>query len=240
MTPQSYQLVIRSGPTSGISYDLTKSEITIGRESTNDIVINDAEVSRKHARMLLQPGGYMIEDLGSTNGTFVNGQRLMGPRSLQVGDVILFGENVSISYETSRFDPDSTIIASPSAGGRAQDFPAMPPSIPSEVESSPRYTEFPRQAYEPDPQPAYADDIPSGPAVYEETPAEQRRRSNQNWILAGCGCLILLCLGCVGVVFVLDQLNLLCDPIFRPLTNLVLSIVNPILGWDYYCPPVFQ
>jgi pSer/pThr/pTyr-binding forkhead associated (FHA) protein len=77
MASQSYQLVVNSGPNIGKVYPLTQSEIVIGRDPTNDIVINDAEVSRKHARLMLQAGSYVLEDLGSTNGTYVGGQKLL-------------------------------------------------------------------------------------------------------------------------------------------------------------------
>ena len=47
----SFQIVIRSGPTPGKTYPLVKSEIFIGRDLSNDIVINDPEISRRHARL---------------------------------------------------------------------------------------------------------------------------------------------------------------------------------------------
>lgn len=77
MAPQTIQLVMRTGPTPGKAFPLSKSEIVIGRDATCDIVINDAEISRRHAKMTMQETGYVLEDLGSTNGTFVDGQRLM-------------------------------------------------------------------------------------------------------------------------------------------------------------------
>ena len=93
----SYQLVMRSGPTPGKIFELTGNELIIGREVGNHIVINDSEVSRKHTRLVAQQGGYVIEDLGSTNGTFVNGQRLMGPHMLRHGELISIGDNESLS-----------------------------------------------------------------------------------------------------------------------------------------------
>jgi pSer/pThr/pTyr-binding forkhead associated (FHA) protein len=94
-----FQLVMRSGPNPGKTFELSEGEATIGRDITNAIVINDAEVSRRHARLSPQAGGYVLEDLGSTNGTFVNGQRLMGPHLLRPGELVLLGENVSLAYE---------------------------------------------------------------------------------------------------------------------------------------------
>jgi predicted component of type VI protein secretion system len=238
MEPQSYQLIFRSGPTPGQTYDLQKSEISIGRESTNDIVINDAEVSRKHARLLLQPGGYMLEDLGSTNGTFVNGQRLMGPLTLQPEDKIVFGDSVSALYQRAVFDPDSTVIDAGQPPSPVSDYPAQEPSRPGQEAGEPR--QAPPPVYEEDRRARYQEPLPAGPVVYEEdAPPPRRRSAGQNWLLAGCGCLVLLCIACGGFVFLLDQMNMLCDPLLRTFTNLILSIVNPLLGMDYYCPPVF-
>jgi pSer/pThr/pTyr-binding forkhead associated (FHA) protein len=58
-------------------------------------------------------GTYMLEDLGSTNGSYVNGQRLMGPHTLRNGELIMFGENVGLVFEASSFDMDATIAAGP-------------------------------------------------------------------------------------------------------------------------------
>ena len=78
-----FQLIMRSGPTPGAAFTLEGDQIDIGRDSTNEIVINDAEISRRHARLTFQGGKYVLEDLGSTNGTFVNGQRLAGTARLE-------------------------------------------------------------------------------------------------------------------------------------------------------------
>src|SRR5574339_909659 len=113
MTAQ-YQLIMRSGPTPGAAFTLEGDQITVGRDSTNEIVINDAEVSRRHARLTFQGGKYVLEDLGSTNGTFVNGQRLAGPRVLKAGEVVSFGEQIIMVFEAMHFDPGAT-VASPRA-----------------------------------------------------------------------------------------------------------------------------
>ena len=78
----SYRLTVRQGPVPGKVFELAKDVMTIGRDVNNDLVINNSEVSRNHARLTSQSGGYLIEDLASTNGTFVNGQRLIGPKLL--------------------------------------------------------------------------------------------------------------------------------------------------------------
>ena len=119
MAPQTFQLVMRTGPTPGKTFALTVPELTIGREVSNNIVINDVEVSRKHARLVMQAGGYVLEDLGSTNGTFVNGQRLMGPHILRSGELIMLGENVGLVYEVQQ-DINATVISTAGAAAPEQ------------------------------------------------------------------------------------------------------------------------
>ncbi len=102
MAVSSYQFVMNAGPTPGKEFPLEKDELFIGRDLTNDIVINDAEISRRHARLVSQAGGYVLEDLGSTNGTFVNGQRLASPYILRPGETVTLGEHVTLTYEQVR------------------------------------------------------------------------------------------------------------------------------------------
>ena len=126
----SSRLIVRRGPQPNQTYDLNKDIITLGRDITNDIVINDPEVSRHHMRMTRGAGGHTIEDLGSTNGTFVNGQRLTGPRPLRPGDMIGLGETVTLAYEAGGAPaapgmeaPGSTV---PNIPQRAQPAPGQP------------------------------------------------------------------------------------------------------------------
>ena len=61
-------------------------------------------------RMMFQGGKYVIEDLGSTNGTFVNGQRLVSPAVLKAGDVVSLGEQIVLMYEGLSADAGATMI----------------------------------------------------------------------------------------------------------------------------------
>ena len=101
-----FQFVMRSGPTPGRTFPLEGDQLTIGRESSNGIAINDAEISRKHSRLTFQGGKYVLEDLGSTNGTFVNGQRLAGPVVLKPGDVVSLGEHIVLCTMPSTWIPE--------------------------------------------------------------------------------------------------------------------------------------
>lgn len=219
MASQSYQLIMRTGPTPGKVFELGKNEMYIGRDVSNDIVVNDSEVSRKHARLVVQAGGLVVEDLGSTNGTFVNGQRLMGPHVLRPGEVIMLGENISLAFETG-YDIDATVASAPAQ-------PAYPPP--------------PRQTYVPPAQPArgqvsppppvYSGQIPQGPPeppyeVEQETPGTNRR----TLIIAGCGCLLVAVCVIVAGLFAVDSLNMWCDVPFK-----WISFLYPLIG-GAVCP----
>ena len=120
-----FQFVMRSGPTPGVTFPLEGDQLTIGRDSTNGVAINDAEVSRKHARLMFQGGKYVLEDLGSTNGTFVNGQRLAGPIVLKSGDVISLGEQIVLMYDAIAADAGATVAVPRRAVQQAAPPPPM-------------------------------------------------------------------------------------------------------------------
>ncbi len=107
-----FQFVMRSGPTPGVIFPLEGDQLVIGRDSSNGVAINDAEISRKHSRLSFQGGKYVLEDLGSTNGTFVNGQRLAGPVVLKAGDVVSLGEQIVLMYDAINIDPGATVAVS--------------------------------------------------------------------------------------------------------------------------------
>lgn len=154
MAAGSYQLTLRSGPTPGKVFTLDKAEIFIGRDLNSDVVVNDAEVSRKHSRMVLQGGSYLLEDLGSTNGTTINGQRLAEPQALHNGDVIGLGEHVALLFEEIRYDPEATVASvrtmasSPVIPPPVQATNVVPPSFAGQVPASP-VMDAPAPAYLP-------------------------------------------------------------------------------------------
>ena len=225
-----YQLVMRTGPTPGKVFELAENDMTLGREPGNEITINDAEVSRKHARLFFQSGTYMIEDLGSTNGTFINGQRLMGPHALRAGEIVSFGEQISCTYEMiSEEDPNATIIASggmsipaappppPATSPAMQPIqppspPPPPPPAPTMAAASPPPAVPPTPGMQPPsqprpmpPPPAFAGKVPAGPAP-EEAPAQppKARSSRTLAIVAGVVVLCVVC-ACISFFVTVDQ-----------------------------------
>lgn len=171
-----YQLVMRTGPNPGATYSLDLSQTTIGRDGTNTIAINDAEVSRHHARMTLQGGKVVLEDLGSTNGTAVNGNRISGPHVLKPGEMISFGEDIVFVFEAESFDPDATVVSSPV---QARQQPAAAPR---------------QQPMAPPPQ-AYAGQVPADPIPATPPPvsAEQQGGRKALPIVIAVSALVLLC-----------------------------------------------
>ncbi|MCL1871778.1 MAG: FHA domain-containing protein [Promicromonosporaceae bacterium] len=88
------RLVVVAGPLQGTSLPLTNSSILIGRSPGSTLVLDDDYSSSRHARIFPQGGQWFLEDLGSTNGTFVNDQRVTGVVPLPPGVGVQIGRSV--------------------------------------------------------------------------------------------------------------------------------------------------
>jgi len=89
-SPVNGFLQVKEGPDQGKVFQLKAASLVLGRHEGCDIVLNDSSVSRRHARLELHRGRYHIVDLGSTNGTKVNGSRV-GTKALEPGDTVIIG-----------------------------------------------------------------------------------------------------------------------------------------------------
>lgn len=182
-------LTIRQGPRLDQTFELEQDVIALGREAGNDLIIEDPQVSRRHARLTRQGNSYVIEDLGSTNGTFVNGTRVTVPVLLADGDLIGLADTIVIAVKTP-------LAAAPQPMGDAA--PAGPP--PTEPAfKPPAYAPPPASrpaapaeapAYPPPPPPPPPIDY-LGEDVYLDQAAAPAA-DNRRMILIGCGCLALL------------------------------------------------
>jgi pSer/pThr/pTyr-binding forkhead associated (FHA) protein len=202
-----YQIVMRAGPTPGKVFPVSGESFTIGREPGNGIAINDAEVSRKHARMAQQGTTYTIEDLGSTNGTFVNGVRLTAPHALRPGEVIAFGEQISVVFEAVvNTDPNATMLSS------------AKPVVAAAPVSSPPISKPVSQ-----PIPSYAGQVPAGPEPV--TPAPKKRSSSMVIIVVLL--IVVLCVfcACLGFFWWIDSGSRWCQ---------ILPFLVPLFGGS--CP----
>jgi FHA domain len=85
-------LVVTEGALAGTSVDLTDQQITMGRANDATLVLNDDYASTYHARIFPQDGQWLVEDLGSTNGTYLDRQKVARPTPVPVGVPIRIGK----------------------------------------------------------------------------------------------------------------------------------------------------
>jgi hypothetical protein len=129
MPPNAFYLVARKGPVAGQTFPLTTEIVTLGRDTLTDIVLNHDEVSRFHAKLARTAAGFTLQDMGSTNGTFVDGVRLGGEAVLlKPGQTIMLGNSVALSYEPTAAEP-SLATPFPAAGAAPSlEEPAISPA----------------------------------------------------------------------------------------------------------------
>ena len=87
-------LVVTAGALKGTSLDLAQQQITLGRANDATLVLNDDYASSRHARIFPQDGQWIVEDLGSTNGTYLDRQKVTRPMPVPVGVPIRIGKTV--------------------------------------------------------------------------------------------------------------------------------------------------
>lgn len=199
----SFRLIVRRGPRPNEIYDLSQGVMTLGRDITNDIVINDPEVSRHHCRLTQGSGGFTLEDLGSTNGTFVNGQRLTGARQLQPGDMIGLGETVTLAYEgaapSAAMGPGqaSTMVGGgPTVGDYGYQAPASDYGQPSRADAGPLPSGYQVPGGIPAQQQQYGA-VPQQPVAYDDYDYQDEPYEGTGpgrWVVLGCGCFLVLCI----------------------------------------------
>ncbi|WP_420641875.1 FHA domain-containing protein [Candidatus Leptofilum sp.] len=224
MADTKYQLTVRKGPKVGEKFLLETLSLTVGRDPVSDIILNDPEVSRQHARFTQTETGYQVQDLGSTNGTFVNGQRLESePVDLEPGFTISMGSGVTLLYEALLTGDNLAATIVDSSGLRdaldldeasglddvddalAEGLPAIPsldeePKIPSDWEPDPSPPFTPPPADVPMPPPMPSGTTPLVPSPDEDEAAKKKRR---NMIIAITAVILMLC--CCGFLIFMWQ-----------------------------------
>ena len=112
------KLIMKSDSGETINFDLTKETVTIGRKPNNDIHADNLSVSGNHAQIITILDDSFLEDLGSTNGTYING-KLVKKHALEHGDKIALGK-YQIEYdnaEAAENDFEQTMIIRPGEAG---------------------------------------------------------------------------------------------------------------------------
>src|SRR5688572_31788779 len=118
-------LTEKGGDTKQLSFD--KDEVTIGRVQGNDVVLPKGNVSKRHCRIFSQAGRFSVEDLKSTNGTYINGRKIAettlvsGTDKIYVGDFVVKVENAAVDAPASP----------PEAGSLSAALPRRPPPPPA-------------------------------------------------------------------------------------------------------------
>jgi predicted component of type VI protein secretion system len=130
----TFLVEVIEGPGAGAQVSLERP-LVIGRDETADLVIHDPQVSRRHARLTPADYGAGIEDLGSRNGTFVNGSQIHTAVATQPGDTIAVG-TASLQLRTQADVADRPSVVRPvppalAAATRAPDYLAPPTPEPS-------------------------------------------------------------------------------------------------------------
>lgn len=193
---KEHTLVVTDGPNVGQRYQLREGVSTVGRTAGNAIVLDSVQISRHHAQIQLTPTGATIEDIGSTNGTWVNDQRLVGSHALTSGDRIRFADFVTMEYVVKE-SSGTEVLPSPMAGGategtgQAFDFDVAAPPMPAYAapEVDPYVPPYPAQ-------PAYA--APQIPVAQQAGPAASPSRRPQGLYIVIGVLVVLICL-CVAL-----------------------------------------
>jgi hypothetical protein len=113
----SFQLTIAEGKEAGKEFVFEQDSVLIGRVAECDVVLYDAGISRRHARIFSEAGAYFVEDVGSSNGTLVNGQPVKQKHALIEGDQVTLGPVVFVYRRVPEMDPEEATAPMPAATG---------------------------------------------------------------------------------------------------------------------------
>ena len=209
---KNYRLTVIKGFNKGAEFLLEKDEITIGRGDDNTIVLNIAEVSRTHTALIKVEEGYMIRDLGSTNGTFVDKKEIGEKYLLKPGDTVMLGETIYMTY-MAEADPEETLVTPRSEEPDSLQVTAVTPKLDDALEKeTPSVETTPGKTK-------------TAEEVLSESQVTEEKKSN-TWLWAGIGCVVVILFLIVVGAILFDYLNLYCTPPF-----------DTIMSFLWTCPP---
>jgi len=209
--------------------------LTIGRVSTNALVVNDVKASSHHAEISPAGSGYNITDMGSTNGTFVNEQRLDRnvPRMLHPGDRVRIGDTVFTYEVPGAFSQDATVYAGQGSSPGYQPTVAAPPPytnydqgyMPPQQGYPPPSAAYP-PSYVPSGQPGYGTpDYAGAGAAMNLGPTTTTPRTNRN---------LLIGLVAGGAIVVVLLIVLFAVVLPSTPTKTLTSYCNALKSGDYH------
>ena len=210
---KNYRLTVIKGFNKGEVFHLEQDEITIGRGEDNTIVLSIAEVSRNHSSLSKVEEGYMIRDLGSTNGTFVDKKEIGGKYLLKPGDTVMLGDAIYMTYMAEP-DPEETQVTPRQKEPVSQQVTAVTPKPGAAPQE------------EAPPEPAAPKETKAAEEILNQNQVSEEKKSN-TWLWAGIGCLVMILFLITAGAILFDFLQLYCTPPFD-------TILGPIL--NYTCP----
>jgi len=181
---------VRGGSLKGKRLSVKTPVVNIGRADYNDIVLPDESVSTSHAKLQRREGVWVLVDLESTNGTFIDGDQIKGEAPLAPGATVRFGE-IALVFEPT---DDGESIAK-GGGTRAMEVLTMSPQ-PSKAAAPAPMPPAPKRASAPPPK-APAKAAPAKPKVAGKQPPVAQEKKGK-----GCGgSAAVLLLGMVGLAY---------------------------------------
>ena len=189
------ELLITSGARAGHREILDKSYIGIGRHPLSDLRFDaekDLDASTRHAAIVKSGTAWVIRDLGSTNGTFVNGEKLGGDRALNDGDTLRFGQHgPEVSFHGIHEDVEAEVVmqavkAPKPSATRSEGTPVPPKPLPADGVTPAAPMKPPGRTPPP----------PSKTSVLRAEISHQQQRNR--WLFAA---LLVLIVGALGVVY---------------------------------------
>ena len=200
---KKFRLTVIKGFNKGEVFPLEEDEVIIGRGEENSIVLNIAEISRKHSVLTRVEEGYIIKDLDSTNGTFVDKKKVGDKYLLKPGDTIMLGDAIYLTYQVDA-DPEETLVAlRPVEISSPDDTAEAPKPAARERASSPVTTQGQGKTTE--------DNLSRSQGTEE--------KKGRTWLWAGIGCVVVIIFLIVIGLIIFDYLNLYCTPPFDTLLN---------------------
>ncbi len=189
------QLVIQTGPDTGKVFMIDRPLLVIGRQAGCEILLGDPQISRRHLQIESRNGQDYVTDLGSANGSSLNGQQLIPnqPQPIKPGDLIRFGTtSIAVQMQPVPVQPNYPVQPNP--------YPAQPPQQyqPQQFQPSqpqPQYQPQPQQQYQPQAYPAQP--------IYPANPAAQVQKPKSKVsgpLIGGIALVLIVLAGIIGLV----------------------------------------